>query len=632
MSLIPNGSVVTHIQCLESELNNIPIVNGQLIYTSDTNKLYWDVNNNRQVITDIIIITENEYNNLLAPLNTFYYISDSNKLMYYNGTNWILINENKQIWYGVCSTAAATQAKTVTIEGVTELSEGLFILVSFTNDQTYNGVPTLNVNSLGAKNICRLTGTNAARYEWQAGEVLPLVYNGTYWVILDGGIATTTYYGVTKLNTSATSTSTSTALTPASLNSLAKYMLSGAEVYSTSATYAVGDRVRYGSYIYVCIIAITTAEQWNADHWQVLPSLLDLIDNRMMKPTSASNGNLPVFDSYKEIIDSGIRVSNWIERGSDPVGIGNFISWNASAQGVDSGKNASSFASNTHTHSEYAPLASPNFTGIPNVPLANSGDNSNQIASTNFVQNELLNHYGVSTTAAGTTAKVATTIGGHFKKSNGNSVKVRFTYRNTVNNITLNVDSTGASNVVMGENNSNVADMWVSNSIVEFIFDGTNYCMVDRFIANTTNYGLTKLVDSVSNTSTLYAATPNAVNAAYTRASLAYTQANSAYNQANSAYANANLPQRFNVSLNITWITNGNNYEKTISTTNIPNFNQYTQVDLVCNATILQNLLDAKCKGMYFENRDGNLYLIAVGNKPTVSMTVSGVVYSTVAS
>lgn len=98
MSLIPNGSVVTHIQCLESELNNISIVNGQLIYTSDTNKLYWDVNNNRQVITDIIIITENEYNNLLAPLNTFYYISDLNKLMYYNGTNWILINAGTKIY------------------------------------------------------------------------------------------------------------------------------------------------------------------------------------------------------------------------------------------------------------------------------------------------------------------------------------------------------------------------------------------------------------------------------------------------------------------------------------------------------------------------------------------------------
>lgn len=359
MSLIPNGSIVTHIQCLESELNNISILNGQLIYTSDTNKLYWDVNDNRQVITDIIIITENEYNNLLAPLNTFYYISDLNKLMYYNGTNWILINENKQIWYGVCDTAAATQAK------------------------------------------------------------------------------------------------------------------------------------------------------------------------------------------------------------------------------------------------------------------------------------------------------VVTSIGGHFKKSNGNSISIKFTYRNTVNNITLNIDNTGAANVVMAQVSPNVAYAWQSNTVVNFIYDGTNYCLVDRCFADTTNYGWTKLVDSVSNTSNLYAATPNAVNTAYTRASSAYTQANSAYNkanstmdyavnaynqaneasataqnaynQANSAFTNANLPKVGQVGFNTTWTANGNNYEKTITLTG---FTSDSQVDLTCNATTLQHLLDVKCKALYFENRDGTLYVVAVGNKPTQNIYVQYTMYT----
>ena len=183
-----------------------------------------------------------------------------------------------RIWYGVCSTAAATQAKTVTIDGITALTTGLFILVSFTNNQGYNGAPTLNLNSLGAKTIRRLTGTSAARYEWLSGEILPLVYNGTYWVILDGGLATTTYYGATKLETSATSTSIGTALTPASLNSLAQYMLSGVGVYSASATYAVGAKVRYGYYIYECITAITTAEAWTAAHWKALAPLQTQID------------------------------------------------------------------------------------------------------------------------------------------------------------------------------------------------------------------------------------------------------------------------------------------------------------------------------------------------------------------
>lgn len=184
--------------------------------------------------------------------------------------------------YGVCSTAAATAAKVVTINGVTALTEGITIFVKFANAQTYNGVPTLNVNSFGAKYILRFGSTNAAQqYEWHAGEVLALTYDGTYWIIHDGGIATSNYYGVTKLVSSATSASTSLALTPYSLNVLAETMIAGCEVYSTSKTYAVGDRVRHGSGTYECIVAITTAESWTAAHWQQLDSLQEQVDGKV---------------------------------------------------------------------------------------------------------------------------------------------------------------------------------------------------------------------------------------------------------------------------------------------------------------------------------------------------------------
>ena len=179
----------------------------------------------------------------------------------------------KTDYYGVCSTGASTAAKEVTIPGITALTEGLGITVKFSNNQSYNGAPTLNVNGLGAVNIRRLDGTNAARYEWIAGEVLKLVYDGTYWVIENGGIATTTYYGDTKLTTSATSESEALALTPKSLNSLALNMIAGYPVYSTSATYEVGARVRYGYNIYKCRTAITTGESWTASHWEALPAL-----------------------------------------------------------------------------------------------------------------------------------------------------------------------------------------------------------------------------------------------------------------------------------------------------------------------------------------------------------------------
>lgn len=119
------------------------------------------------------------------------------------------------VFYGTCATAAATAAKVVACDEFTsaDLVEGTVINVKFTNAQTYNGAPTLNVQSTGAKNVKRMGTTNAARYEWVAGEVLQFVYDGSYWMLTDGGIATTTYYGVTKLSSSTSSTSNALAAT-----------------------------------------------------------------------------------------------------------------------------------------------------------------------------------------------------------------------------------------------------------------------------------------------------------------------------------------------------------------------------------------------------------------------------------
>lgn len=127
------------------------------------------------------------------------------------------VDGNIRIFFGTCATEAATQAKTVTIDGLTALQTGDIFVLLMSSGQTYNGVPTLNVNSLGAVNIRRLTGTNAGRYEWVAGQVISLLYNGTNFIIMDGGFASTTYYGKTKLCSATDSTSESLAATPAAV-------------------------------------------------------------------------------------------------------------------------------------------------------------------------------------------------------------------------------------------------------------------------------------------------------------------------------------------------------------------------------------------------------------------------------
>ena len=160
------------------------------------------------------------------------------------------MNEGERVYYGACSTAAATQAKAVTISGITALTAGLSIRVKFANAQTYNGNPTLNLNSLGPVSIKRNGTTDAARYEWQAGEVLDFVYDGTYWIIVNGGAATTTYNGETKLSSSVSSTSEAQAATSKVANLLAKDFSDVEASTTASKAYIPGQFFVYAGQLY----------------------------------------------------------------------------------------------------------------------------------------------------------------------------------------------------------------------------------------------------------------------------------------------------------------------------------------------------------------------------------------------
>lgn len=82
--------------------------------------------------------------------------------------------------YGVCSTAAATVAKTVSISNFA-LVTGARVAVTFNYAVPSNA--TLNVNSTGAKNI-RWLGSNVFGGIIQAKDTVEMVYTGSYWYIL----------------------------------------------------------------------------------------------------------------------------------------------------------------------------------------------------------------------------------------------------------------------------------------------------------------------------------------------------------------------------------------------------------------------------------------------------------------
>ena len=94
----------------------------------------------------------------------------------------------KKIWTGRCSTAAATVAKTVTLdnaEGFDAHTAGNTIAVYFVDGNSAN-YPTLNVNSTGAIHVRRGTSTSGASVngidaKWGAG-IQFCTYQGGYWI------------------------------------------------------------------------------------------------------------------------------------------------------------------------------------------------------------------------------------------------------------------------------------------------------------------------------------------------------------------------------------------------------------------------------------------------------------------
>lgn len=120
--------------------------------------------------------------------------------------------------YATCATAAGTTAKVATCSGNFTLKTGSVIYVKFSNSNSASS-PTLNVNGTGAKSIKQYGTTALPTYMWQEGSVVLFEYDGTNWIMVGGTTATTTYYGLTKLSNSTSSTSTTMAATPSAVKS-----------------------------------------------------------------------------------------------------------------------------------------------------------------------------------------------------------------------------------------------------------------------------------------------------------------------------------------------------------------------------------------------------------------------------
>lgn len=121
------------------------------------------------------------------------------------------------VFFGTCTTAASTNDKVVTTQnGDFKLEAGSVLYVQF-NTAVTSTATTLNVDNTGAIAVQTSAVNALSAYQIAPKVVVGFVYDGTVYRMLDSTIATTTYYGVTKLSSSTSSTSTIMAATPSAV-------------------------------------------------------------------------------------------------------------------------------------------------------------------------------------------------------------------------------------------------------------------------------------------------------------------------------------------------------------------------------------------------------------------------------
>lgn len=134
--------------------------------------------------------------------------------------------DSSPIRYGTSATEKGTVAKVATVSPALDaLEAGALIFVKFTYENTATS-PTLNVNGTGAKRIKRYGTTDpstSAATSWNAGSVVALVYDGTYWQMV--GWINTTYSSMTVAEYKAGTGTTARNITPARLKGAIQYWM-----------------------------------------------------------------------------------------------------------------------------------------------------------------------------------------------------------------------------------------------------------------------------------------------------------------------------------------------------------------------------------------------------------------------
>lgn len=78
------SAIVKFYHTTQSKLAQLPVSDGNLIFVTDTKKMYLDINGNRLGYQDIQVLpTDTDRTSILAPIEGFYYVEETNILWRY---------------------------------------------------------------------------------------------------------------------------------------------------------------------------------------------------------------------------------------------------------------------------------------------------------------------------------------------------------------------------------------------------------------------------------------------------------------------------------------------------------------------------------------------------------------------
>lgn len=223
--------------------------------------------------------------------------------------------------------------------------------------------------------------------------------------------------------------------------------------------------------------------------------------------------------------------------------------------------------------------------------------------------------YGTCATAAGIAAKVVS-CADFDKLLTGVTIHVKFTYGNTAQNPTLNVNSTGVKNLCCyGTTRAgvNTKSSWSAGSIVSFTYDGTSWVMNDYIDANIlVNSSTSKLyllgtsstgssVESVSRNSNVYA-TDGALHATtFNGYALAAASAKGVDTSISAGSTSVNLPTSKAVAEYVA-----------------------SQMGDVAGALVYKGTITAESSLLDTALDKGWYYVVAMPNAQTTSITIAG--------